>query len=385
MKAIGAELFTTTGSGETIATFKRISAKEAGLKEWWFRDAIFANPELVISPCRSGGVVAETEQWYPWAREYAVADTGSIDVLLLSSQGRIGIVETKLSFNPERRREVVAQILDYAVALQETPLDFERLPRLSDMKVPYAPTQHDIDDALSAGKFLLIVAGDNLEPRAIRLGEAVLADHMTSEWDLAMVDLNLYEGGPERTRVLVPELRGRLIHETRQVVRVKVEGDQPRAKVTVERLPDPSRSDRKLWTGDAFSKELTEAPVSPKFRELIARFIDLSQRHAGVTIGYGTGKLGSITLRRAGGSLLSFFLDGRAETKPRDYIERALGPAGAQIYVAAIERLWGKEFVDGWKRPTAEQVIQQGAELISVLEQALVEAEHTAATASQAR
>src|SRR5690349_625599 len=105
MKAIGAELYTATASSNTVATFKRISAKEAGLKEWWFRDAIFGNPELVISPCRSGGVVTETEQWYAWAKEYTVADSGSIDVLLLSSQGRIGIVETKLSFNPERRRE----------------------------------------------------------------------------------------------------------------------------------------------------------------------------------------------------------------------------------------------------------------------------------------
>ncbi len=68
----------------------------------------YANPEVVITACRSGGVVSEAEQWYPWAKEFALADTGYIDVLLLSSLGRICVVETKLSFHPERRREVVA-------------------------------------------------------------------------------------------------------------------------------------------------------------------------------------------------------------------------------------------------------------------------------------
>ena len=106
------------------------------------------------------------------------------------------------SFNPERRREVVAQILDYALAL-ETAAD--RLPTVTDSRAVNLPAQHDIEDALTAGRFLLIVAGDTLEPRAIRLGESVLAGHLTSEWDLAMVDLNLYEGTDEPKRLLVPE------------------------------------------------------------------------------------------------------------------------------------------------------------------------------------
>jgi hypothetical protein len=102
--------------------------------------------------------------------------------------------------------------------------------------------------------------------------------------------------------------------------------------------------------------------------------MELPQRYRGVSLGYGTGKLGSITLRRAGGSILSFFLDGRAETKPRDYIDKALGPDGAEMYVAAIERLWGKEFVNGWKSPTAEQVRLHGPELLALIEAALEKA-----------
>jgi hypothetical protein len=376
MKSIGAELFTPAPTGEFGVAFKRLSAKDAGLKESWFRDAIFMNPELVIGACRSGGIVVDVEHWYPWAKEYGIPDTGSIDVLLLSSQGRIGIVETKLAFNPERRREVVAQILDYAVALQE--VSFSDLPPLSAAKAARTPTEHDLQDALAAGRFLLIVAGDELEPRAIRLAEEVLAGHLTSEWDLAMVDLNLYEAAAGGQRLLVPELRGKLIHEVRQVVRVVVEGEQPKAKIQVERLPDPSRSDRIVWTDDAFFTALATAEVNPAFRELVMQLVQMTQRHLGTSIGFGTGKLGSVTLRRAGASVLSLFLDGRAETKPRDYIVRALGVAGAASFSAAIEQLWGKDFVDGWKRSTADQVLRHGPALLLALEDSLRAADSAA-------
>ena len=372
MKSLGAALFMVHGSTECFAAFRRISAKDAGLKEAWFQDAVYANPELVISACRSGGMVSEGEHWYPWAKEFPLADTGYIDVLLLSSLGRIGVVETKLSFNPERRREVVAQILDYAVTLQETP--FDRLPPIAETRGSAAPTEHDIADALSAGRFLLIVAGDMLEPRAIRLSESILAGHLTSEWDLAMVDINLYEGTMEPKRLLVPELRGKIVHETRQVVRVTVEGEQPNAKIAVERLPDPSHSEAAIWTVEIFQQALRNAAVSPEFRELVNRFMLLPQRDAATSVAFGTGKLGSITLRRAASSVLSLFLDGRAETKPTSSIERALGAQGARLYQEAVARLWGPAFVDGWKRPTSSQVAQHGPELLTVLEQAIANA-----------
>jgi len=39
---------------------------------------------------------------------------GSIDLLFVNSEGMITIVETKLWRNPEARRKVVTQIIDYA-------------------------------------------------------------------------------------------------------------------------------------------------------------------------------------------------------------------------------------------------------------------------------
>jgi hypothetical protein len=55
---------------------------------------------------------------------------GAIDLLLVDAEGQVIIVETKLSRNPELRRQVVAQVLDYGASLWRiapTLKDFEDL------------------------------------------------------------------------------------------------------------------------------------------------------------------------------------------------------------------------------------------------------------------
>ena len=54
--------------------FERCSARELGLSESWFRDAIFKEPKLVIEACQAAGVT--DDEWYAWAKEYQV-DVGS--------------------------------------------------------------------------------------------------------------------------------------------------------------------------------------------------------------------------------------------------------------------------------------------------------------------
>jgi len=49
--------------------------------------------------------------------------SGSIDLLLLDSSGRVTIVETKLARNPEVRREVIGQIVEYASYLTQWSYD----------------------------------------------------------------------------------------------------------------------------------------------------------------------------------------------------------------------------------------------------------------------
>ncbi|MEZ7275105.1 hypothetical protein NYF14_16890 [Sphingobium sp. 10 DY56-G10] len=50
-------------------------------------------------------------------RELSIPGVGFVDVLLMDEHGRLVVVECKLWRNPQARREVVGQILDYACEL----------------------------------------------------------------------------------------------------------------------------------------------------------------------------------------------------------------------------------------------------------------------------
>lgn len=278
MKSIGTELFAASlgARANPKVAYERLSARDLQLRETWFRDAIFDNPEIVIGPCREAGRVDDAEVWMPWGIEKNFG-AGPIDVLLLSSYGRVGLVETKLSYNPQKRREVVAQVLDYALSLQERGRSaLPELPQSDD-----CPDEDDLADAVSSGKFLLLIAGDSLDPRALRLSEALLARHLTNEWDLGMVDINLFRHADRPDEViLVPELLGLVRSDVRQVVRVQVEGQVAAARVTVERIaPDASVTrGPKLGSADAFLREV--ATVAPHALETSGALAEVFARRA---------------------------------------------------------------------------------------------------------
>lgn len=65
----------------SYACYNAKLARDLGLNESWFRDAIAVCPDLVIAPCKQAGTT--DEDWYCWGREVSV-EVGSIDVLLIS-------------------------------------------------------------------------------------------------------------------------------------------------------------------------------------------------------------------------------------------------------------------------------------------------------------
>ena len=116
-------------------------------------------------------------------REIRVA-TGSIDNLYLTEYGKLVLVETKLYRNSQARREVVAQAIDYAVALSKLSFDnFELalkaakkshlnkqlgLQKFYETRVSRDPKMqiafHDrLSAALRDGDFLILIVGDGIQ------------------------------------------------------------------------------------------------------------------------------------------------------------------------------------------------------------------------------
>ncbi len=337
MKPVSEQLFTFGQRERPRVGYERCSAKELGLDESWLRDAIFENPELVIGPCRAAGLT--DDEWYPWQREFRV-EVGQIDVLLLSSQGRLAVVETKLATNPELRRRVLAQALDYLA----------HLPDRFDDEVPEIPqdengqpvaAQEDILESVAQGDILVIIASDEVDHRVAKLSRSLLSEHLIKQWDLALIDLALYRPvDSSASYVVVPHLRNLVQSEPRQVVRVVVEGETPSARIEVERItPEEGAPARQKWDESRFFRYLDDGAAPTAIRQFALQLRDLARRYPeSVTLAWGTGKHGSMVLKRQNGALIEIRGRGHIRFRPGKFT-RALGEAAAAEYRQALEQL----------------------------------------------
>ncbi len=217
---------------------RRVAFTERMFEEGWLQDLIEDNPELLpaaeIEPAFTPLVCV--------GREVATA-SGSIDNLFLSPQGYLTIVETKLWRNPEARREVVGQIIDYAKDVSRwTFEDLEKRIRSyneqrhhSQSGILHSLRQiEDIEETeeqividaitrnLQVGRFLLLVVGDG-----IRESVEAMADYLQQtpqlHFTLALVELKVYELGTEggKPYLVIPQIVARTREITRAVVRVE--------------------------------------------------------------------------------------------------------------------------------------------------------------------
>jgi hypothetical protein len=175
-------------------------------------DPMFANP---VPVCRELNTIA-----------------GPIDNFMVTPSGLPVLVECKLWRNPEGRREVVGQILDYAKELSRwTSSDLQRevsrrLKRegnvLLDIVRSVDPTVDEMqfNDALTAnlrrGRFLLLIVGDGIREGVEAIAE-YLQTHAGLHFSLGLVELPIYLM-PDGARLVVPRVLARTNVITRTVV-----------------------------------------------------------------------------------------------------------------------------------------------------------------------
>ena len=106
-------------AGDSLVLFERVSLTAAnGHSERWLQERLFASPALLPMVEMFG----YGESFVPLCRELPLRYGSSnvfLDLLGVSATGRLVLVECKLWRNPEARREVVAQLFEYATLLSE--------------------------------------------------------------------------------------------------------------------------------------------------------------------------------------------------------------------------------------------------------------------------
>jgi hypothetical protein len=159
---------------------------------------------------------------------------GPIDNFLLTPAGLPVLVECKLWRNPEGRREVVGQILDYSKELTKwSASDLQReasrrLGRQGNVLLDLVrEAGHDIDEVafndaltfnLRRGRFLLLIVGDGIREGVEAIAEYLQA-HAGLHFTLGLVELPIYAMA-DGARIVVPRVLAKTVMITRNVVAV---------------------------------------------------------------------------------------------------------------------------------------------------------------------
>ncbi|MCH7607489.1 MAG: hypothetical protein IIC94_02810 [Chloroflexi bacterium] len=149
------------------------------------------------------------------AREVMTPSGGAIDVLACSSNGELTIVECKLAANSDRR-QVLAQVLDYASDLWHMPYDElnERVKKVAGVdfaRLAEAGTsgtgwdeeafRQGVTDALTTGMFTLVIAVDEIDEHLRRMVRYL---NLTGKPEFRLAALEMERFQSEGTEMLVP-------------------------------------------------------------------------------------------------------------------------------------------------------------------------------------
>lgn len=205
---------------------EKVSLKSNFYDENWIQELCFQNPHLLpveeLEPT-FGGII-------PICRELTI-DSGSIDLVYINEYGFITIGECKLWRNPEARRKVIGQVLDYAkdlAKLNYSKFESECLKSrkkanksLFEIIQEYYPDieeQSFIDHVqtnLKKGRFLLTIIGDGIRENMEELANYI-HQNGNLNFTLCLIELPIYKNPLGGELIITP----RILAKTKEIERI---------------------------------------------------------------------------------------------------------------------------------------------------------------------
>lgn len=344
---------------------------EGGMDESSLRDLLFRSPGSL--PVRA--IDAAYADPVPLCRELRTP-AGPIDALYINELGRLILAEFKLWRNPQARREVIGQILDYTKELASWSYeDLQRevskaLKRKGNVPFELVRGQApDVDEAefvdnvsrhLTRGEFLLLIVGDGIREGVENIVNFVQG-HSGLHFTLALVEAALYRdtGG----RVIV---QPRVLTRTEVVRRVVIEGGHVEERSAEEGDGENASYNNqpeniRFWTAVlddyVFSDVTVELPEGRRGPQIYVRV-----RRSG----FGDWGLSFVGFLDRGASTVGCYLTCRKDTQPGagvyeeversvDELRRELGEDLEQWERRGRPRI-------GYRRPTQFPFPPEGAE-----------------------
>ncbi len=161
---------------------------------------------------------------------------GPLDNLYVTPEGNLILVECKLWRNPESRRKVVAQIMDYAKEIATWRYEdlrdaINRANRTQDenplYKIaeqnPNTPNEQYFTDQVSRnlrlGRHLLLIVGDGVQEGVERLAN-FLQQNMGLQYTLGLLEMNLYKNPMQDGFIVIPNIIAKTVLIERGILRI---------------------------------------------------------------------------------------------------------------------------------------------------------------------
>ena len=250
MRVDGTPVRVTAGKSVMLDQ-ERLGGGEGLHDEQWLQQLIHRHPAIIPI----GRIETRFSELVSVCMELPLR-SGYLNNLLMTSDGNIVIVEVKLFRNPQARREVLAQALDYATALfrmNYTDLeaavlksDFDGIAppaRLYDLfDGPEALDESAFVDAVNTnlknGRIVVLVAGDGIRTDVESLMDGLQA-HAGFHFTFALLELAVFQRTSADDLIVMP----RILAKTEIIPHFAVQIDDQRVEiVSLKTEPRPSSS-----------------------------------------------------------------------------------------------------------------------------------------------
>jgi hypothetical protein len=293
-------------AGSAAQSLKRVRFQTGEYNERWLQELVMRHPAVLpieqIEPAFTPAIPVCMELNVP---------SGYVDNLYVTPAGDLIVGETKLFRNPEARREVVGQIIDYAKDLAGwTYSDLDAAVRKAEPAIggarqglfatvaatadPEAVEESRFVDAvtrnLARGRFLLLVIGDGIQEGTEGITR-FLQEHAQLHFTFGLVELAIYElpGAPASLGYLVqPRIIARTFEIDRGTYAIDAGKIVFKPPVVVAGAVAGASPKRTTITEERFYEQLEEScpGIGPRLKAFAARLGDLKVR-----VEFGTGSL----------------------------------------------------------------------------------------------
>lgn len=234
---------------------------------------------------------------------------GSIDILIITSNADIVIVETKLLKNPESHRTVVAQAIDYAKAFYGLSIKdtLDKLSKNSTInKDIFEELKSDdlwiasLEKNINTGNFQVIICGDKIHPNVLGMVESIQsAPHMA--FSIYLVELDPFVNDSDSI-ILTPRIVSKTLEIERSVIRIQIDHEKKEHSIESEIPEEEGKGTKPILKPSEYLDNLSRQ----EFRRTIEKLWDDWQEIGG-DIRFGTAGL-SLGLNMGDKRITPFFV-----------------------------------------------------------------------------